>query len=315
MNRTRFVCRSRILIRIISSMVTWIHCECVTAPPQGRRTTHISAEQKRRTHIKFGFKTLCSLVPALKSQSNVRGTSFTCAAFWCLFHTNALHLSPSSAPPLSSLSLYRPVTRWRCKRRWSTLGNSRWSGSRCRRRWSGCGKRLKSSTRPSGGAGVIQPTQRLSAEAEVMLFFVSWCCISARVRSFCPPPEFPLGHSASITTRNSVTTWGAARYKTGSSGSYPSLPAVPFTIHTTGGASSVKLLTQQKYVGSGTRHIMIIYLLFIFYFLLFIYYIHIFILIYQVKVKIEQGEPKWSVRERNWQQNKMWHKQKQTIKN
>lgn len=37
---------------------------------QGRRTTHISAEQKRRTHIKFGFKTLGGLVPALKSQSN-----------------------------------------------------------------------------------------------------------------------------------------------------------------------------------------------------------------------------------------------------
>uniref|UniRef100_A0AAQ5XHP3 BHLH domain-containing protein n=1 Tax=Amphiprion ocellaris TaxID=80972 RepID=A0AAQ5XHP3_AMPOC len=37
---------------------------------QGRRTTHISAEQKRRSNINIGFKTLCSLVP-IKSQSNV----------------------------------------------------------------------------------------------------------------------------------------------------------------------------------------------------------------------------------------------------
>uniref|UniRef100_A0A665X5L6 BHLH domain-containing protein n=1 Tax=Echeneis naucrates TaxID=173247 RepID=A0A665X5L6_ECHNA len=35
-----------------------------------RRTTHISAEQKRRSNIKIGFKTLCNLVPTLKSQSN-----------------------------------------------------------------------------------------------------------------------------------------------------------------------------------------------------------------------------------------------------
>ncbi|XP_029018250.1 MLX-interacting protein isoform X2 [Betta splendens] len=38
---------------------------------QGRRTTHISAEQKRRSNINIGFKTLCDLVPALKSQSNI----------------------------------------------------------------------------------------------------------------------------------------------------------------------------------------------------------------------------------------------------
>ncbi|XP_029367026.1 MLX-interacting protein isoform X2 [Echeneis naucrates] len=37
---------------------------------QSRRTTHISAEQKRRSNIKIGFKTLCNLVPTLKSQSN-----------------------------------------------------------------------------------------------------------------------------------------------------------------------------------------------------------------------------------------------------
>ncbi|KAM3610191.1 uncharacterized protein V6R79_000370 [Siganus canaliculatus] len=35
------------------------------------RRTHISAEQKRRSNIKVGFTTLCSLVPALKSQSNI----------------------------------------------------------------------------------------------------------------------------------------------------------------------------------------------------------------------------------------------------
>ncbi|XP_066509592.1 MLX-interacting protein-like [Hoplias malabaricus] len=37
---------------------------------QSRRVTHISAEQKRRSNINVGFKTLCSLVPTLKSQSN-----------------------------------------------------------------------------------------------------------------------------------------------------------------------------------------------------------------------------------------------------
>ncbi|CAJ1068176.1 MLX-interacting protein isoform X1 [Xyrichtys novacula] len=38
---------------------------------QGRRTTHITSEQKRRSNINIGFKTLCSLVPTLKSQSNI----------------------------------------------------------------------------------------------------------------------------------------------------------------------------------------------------------------------------------------------------
>ncbi|XP_070760126.1 MLX-interacting protein [Enoplosus armatus] len=38
---------------------------------QSRRTTHISAEQKRRSNINIGFKTLCNLVPTLKSQSNI----------------------------------------------------------------------------------------------------------------------------------------------------------------------------------------------------------------------------------------------------
>ncbi|XP_030274056.1 MLX-interacting protein isoform X1 [Sparus aurata] len=37
---------------------------------QCRRTVHISAEQKRRSNIKNGFKTLCDLVPTLKSQLN-----------------------------------------------------------------------------------------------------------------------------------------------------------------------------------------------------------------------------------------------------
>ncbi|XP_029999724.1 MLX-interacting protein isoform X2 [Sphaeramia orbicularis] len=37
---------------------------------QSRRSTHISAEQKRRSNINIGFKTLCNLVPTLKSQSN-----------------------------------------------------------------------------------------------------------------------------------------------------------------------------------------------------------------------------------------------------
>lgn len=38
---------------------------------QSRRSTHISAEQKRRCNINNGFKTLCGLVPTLKSQSNI----------------------------------------------------------------------------------------------------------------------------------------------------------------------------------------------------------------------------------------------------
>uniref|UniRef100_A0A8C8M3C6 BHLH domain-containing protein n=1 Tax=Oncorhynchus tshawytscha TaxID=74940 RepID=A0A8C8M3C6_ONCTS len=38
---------------------------------QSRRVTHITAEQKRRFNINIGFKTLSSLVPTLKSQSNI----------------------------------------------------------------------------------------------------------------------------------------------------------------------------------------------------------------------------------------------------
>lgn len=38
---------------------------------QSRRVSHISAEQKRRSSINIGFKTLCGLVPTLKSQSNI----------------------------------------------------------------------------------------------------------------------------------------------------------------------------------------------------------------------------------------------------
>lgn len=38
---------------------------------QSRRITYISAEQKRRSNINIGFKTLCNLVPTLKSQSNI----------------------------------------------------------------------------------------------------------------------------------------------------------------------------------------------------------------------------------------------------
>lgn len=72
---------------------------CVRATLQGRRTTHISAEQKRRTHIKFGFKTLCGLVPALKSQSNVRVISLSVVPCDACFHTNnVLFLSPLALP-------------------------------------------------------------------------------------------------------------------------------------------------------------------------------------------------------------------------
>ncbi|XP_053466500.1 MLX-interacting protein isoform X2 [Ictalurus furcatus] len=40
-------------------------------PNQNRRVKHKSAEQKRRSNINVGFKTLCSLVPSLKSQTNI----------------------------------------------------------------------------------------------------------------------------------------------------------------------------------------------------------------------------------------------------
>ncbi|TSW89624.1 MLX-interacting protein [Bagarius yarrelli] len=40
-------------------------------PNPNHRVKHKSAEQKRRSNINIGFKTLCSLVPALKSQSNI----------------------------------------------------------------------------------------------------------------------------------------------------------------------------------------------------------------------------------------------------
>ncbi|XP_039659398.1 MLX-interacting protein isoform X2 [Perca fluviatilis] len=42
-----------------------------SSTPLSRRTTHISAEQKRRSNINIGFKTLCNLVPTLKSQINI----------------------------------------------------------------------------------------------------------------------------------------------------------------------------------------------------------------------------------------------------
>ncbi|KAL4646601.1 MLX-interacting protein isoform X1 [Arapaima gigas] len=44
-------------------------------PNQSRRVNHISAEQKRRFNINIGFKTLCGLVPTLKSQTNVKPIS------------------------------------------------------------------------------------------------------------------------------------------------------------------------------------------------------------------------------------------------
>ncbi|XP_027001450.2 MLX-interacting protein isoform X2 [Tachysurus fulvidraco] len=40
-------------------------------PNPNHRVKHKSAEQKRRSNINIGFKTLCSLVPSLKSQSNI----------------------------------------------------------------------------------------------------------------------------------------------------------------------------------------------------------------------------------------------------
>uniref|UniRef100_A0A8C8JM42 BHLH domain-containing protein n=1 Tax=Oncorhynchus tshawytscha TaxID=74940 RepID=A0A8C8JM42_ONCTS len=51
------------------------HSSCIALSKnesnQSRRVTHITAEQKRRFNINIGFKMLCSLIPALKSQSNI----------------------------------------------------------------------------------------------------------------------------------------------------------------------------------------------------------------------------------------------------
>ncbi|XP_035641604.1 MLX-interacting protein-like isoform X5 [Oncorhynchus keta] len=51
------------------------HSSCIALSKnesnQSRRVTHITAEQKRRFNINIGFKMLCSLIPAFKSQSNI----------------------------------------------------------------------------------------------------------------------------------------------------------------------------------------------------------------------------------------------------
>lgn len=59
----------------------WL-CVCLFSPClfQSRRVTHITAEQKRRFNINIGFKMLSSLIPALKSQSNVK----PCLSVICL---------------------------------------------------------------------------------------------------------------------------------------------------------------------------------------------------------------------------------------
>uniref|UniRef100_A0A674CU31 MLX interacting protein n=1 Tax=Salmo trutta TaxID=8032 RepID=A0A674CU31_SALTR len=58
----------------VEALWTLIIVMTLVSPPylfQSRRVTHITAEQKRRFNINIGFKTLSSLVPTLKSQSNI----------------------------------------------------------------------------------------------------------------------------------------------------------------------------------------------------------------------------------------------------
>lgn len=170
MNRTRLVCSRRTFIRSISTRATW-HlkhelCDCSSAGPQDN--PHLSGAEETYAHqVRLQDSLQSSSCPQVTVQRErhllylsfpldafFKSTMFSCYPLW----------------PFPSLSLFRRVTRWHCKRRWSTSGSCRWSGSRCRRRWSGFGRKLKSSTRPSGGAAVIQLTQRTSAKAKVIVF-------------------------------------------------------------------------------------------------------------------------------------------------
>lgn len=67
----------------VEALWTLIIVMTLVSPPylfQSRRVTHITAEQKRRFNINIGFKMLSSLIPALKSQSNVK----PCLSVICL---------------------------------------------------------------------------------------------------------------------------------------------------------------------------------------------------------------------------------------
>uniref|UniRef100_A0AAQ4QHP3 MLX interacting protein n=1 Tax=Gasterosteus aculeatus aculeatus TaxID=481459 RepID=A0AAQ4QHP3_GASAC len=57
--------------RALKPLLTQTRLAFVLIELCNRRTTYISAEQKRRSNINIGFKTLCNLVPTLKSQSNM----------------------------------------------------------------------------------------------------------------------------------------------------------------------------------------------------------------------------------------------------
>lgn len=75
------------------SNVSSLLCVCVWQSLSQRATHMSSADQKRRTHIKSGFKTLCSLVPTLKTQSNVSPTPSPGQAAFSLGHISPFHLS------------------------------------------------------------------------------------------------------------------------------------------------------------------------------------------------------------------------------
>ncbi len=123
----------------ISTAVVW----------QSRRTTYISAEQKRRSNIKIGFKTLCNLVPTLKSQSNVSlclhkpstiDSSVIEHRYLVIFVHNicfTYSLNINLYPPfhlIHKLCAFRSVMQSHCRRQLNTLENSSRRGNRCKKR-------------------------------------------------------------------------------------------------------------------------------------------------------------------------------------
>lgn len=56
----------------------------------------------------------------------------------------------------------------------------------------------------------------------------SWCSLAARAKNSCLLQGFPSDNSTSTTRKSSTTTSRPARFKTGSSGSYPSAKELTF---------------------------------------------------------------------------------------
>ncbi|CAG08439.1 unnamed protein product, partial [Tetraodon nigroviridis] len=76
---------------------------------QGCRSIHISSEQKRRGHINIGFKTLCSLVPTLKTQSNVSACAERQRSAAGIVWLHILSLWPSCLQITNAVTLQKTV--------------------------------------------------------------------------------------------------------------------------------------------------------------------------------------------------------------